>query len=81
LIAIILALIWDWGGNMDFWTAVVAIVAISSLSGVSATFFKHRSEKPVQDDSRLEALEQRIEQLERIVTDKRSKLRDDIDSL
>ena len=76
---------------MDFFTVALCIVAVVMLSNVLLTYIKTKHQRTHSDEleQRLYALEnrdqsdleERVANLERIVTDKRSTLKDEIDSL
>jgi hypothetical protein len=74
---------------MDGYTMVVAIVSIAMVAGIIRHGQKMRAMKrgvgpspeTEANTKRIEKLEERIKVLEKIVTDRRSKLADDIDSL
>ena len=63
---------------------VVAIVAITTVAKVISDIAKVRKNVKIRDDElidRIGVLEDRIKVLEQIVTDKKGRLRDEIDSL
>jgi len=74
---------------MDVYTMVVVIVVITMTAGVINHYIKARTKMtdPGELDDlhqrldRLEKLEGRVRTLEKIVTDKKTKLADEIDSL
>ncbi|WP_320823045.1 hypothetical protein [Reinekea sp.] len=67
---------------MDFWIYIVAIVAIGTVGEIAKKWLALQKPKQNADDTaRVDAMEERLRNLERIVTDKRSHLNDQIDSL
>ena len=63
---------------------VVIIVAITTGAKVISDIAKMRKNVKIRDDElidRIDVLEDRIKVLEQIVTDKKGRLRDEIDSL
>ena len=74
---------------MDIFTMVVVIVVVTMTAGVINHWLKSRHTKvnPAEMDEinhrlgRLEKLEKRVTVLEKIVTDKKTKLADEIDNL
>ena len=72
---------------MSMWSAIVLIVLISVGGGVANNFAKARarSERRSESDaligSELAALRERVEVLEKIVTDPRNELRRELDAL
>lgn len=74
---------------MDVYTMVVVIVTITMVAGVTNHWIKTRHKKAEPADmkdirgrlDRLEKLEGRVTVLEKIVTDKKTKLADEIDNL
>ncbi len=74
---------------MDIYTMVVVIVAVTMVAGVMNHWIKskHKKADPAEMDdihkrlNRLEKLEGRVMVLEKIVTDKKTKLADEIDNL
>lgn len=74
---------------MDVYTMVVAIVSIVAIAGLIKHGQKMRalkkgggiSPETEANTGRIEKLEERIKVLEKIVTDRRAKLADDIDAL
>jgi predicted DNA-binding transcriptional regulator len=69
---------------MNIFSAMVAVAAIFGIVAVARYWFESRRSAPADDD-RIERLEEefreRIETLERIVTDQREELRKKIDDL
>lgn len=72
---------------MSFWTAIVTIIAIVFLADIIAKFMKAKSSSR-KDDAELEAalkqveeLEKRIRVLERIVTENKFDLKNEINKL
>lgn len=69
---------------MNIFSAMVAVAAIFGIVAVARYWFESRRSEPV-DDERIDRLEnefrERIETLERIVTDQREELRKKIDDL
>lgn len=70
---------------MQVFEFVIIIVALGILAGMFKSWLKHKEKhaKPdtSQSDARIDKLEARVQVLERIITDKAEKLKDDIDSL
>ena len=71
----------------NVFTFVIIIVIVVSLSELAKTYLKQRETKTETDEnlnetlSKIEALEERIQVLERIVTEKRYDLKKEIDDL
>jgi Na+-transporting methylmalonyl-CoA/oxaloacetate decarboxylase gamma subunit len=71
----------------NVFTFVVIIVIVVSLSELAKTYIKQRDKKPESNEDldetikKIEALEERIQVLERIVTEKRYDLKKEIDDL
>jgi len=71
----------------NVFTFVIIIVIVVSLSELAKTYLKQRETKTETDEdlnetlSKIEALEDRIQVLERIVTEKRYDLKKEIDNL
>lgn len=70
---------------MQVFEFVIVIVALATLGSMFRGWLKHREKhaKPIapESDPRIDALEKRVQVLERIVTDKAEKLKDDINNL
>lgn len=73
---------------MSMWAAIVSIVAIVFGADTIAKISKNRAQKKATDDKELEealarvkALEERIQVLERIVTENKFDLRSEINKL
>ena len=75
---------------MDFWTAIVVIVLCSFAFSFFTDWVKTKNKRSVKDlASRVDALEQqptsdleeRVANLEKILTDPKTQLKDKIDSL
>ena len=74
---------------MDVFEMVVWIVVVSCITGVITTWLKSRSEQggdvaaalSKDQDEKIAALEDRIQVLERLVTDNREALKREIDAL
>ncbi len=69
---------------MDVFSMIVAIVAITAAGKAISDITKARQKSRDRDSElseRVEQLEERIRTLEQIITDKKSRLRDEIDSL
>lgn len=70
---------------MQIFEFLVAVVVIGTLASMFRSWLKHKENhsnaEPEQSSTRIDALEARIEVLERIVTDKAEKLKDDINNL
>lgn len=71
---------------MDVFTMVVVIVAIACTAGVAEKYFKARtaqSNRPIDEDVRadIDRLRERVEVLEKIVTDERYDLEQQINRL
>ncbi|MBM4204176.1 MAG: hypothetical protein FJ194_08530 [Gammaproteobacteria bacterium] len=72
---------------MSMWSAIVLIVLISIAGGVANNFAKarargeRRNESDALIGSELAALRERVEVLEKIVTDPRNELRRELDAL
>jgi len=66
---------------------VVCIVAIVMCANVIQSYFKHKNKKPETDPeleetlAKIDVLEERIQVLERIVTENRFDLKNEIDNL
>jgi phage shock protein B len=71
----------------NVFTFVIIIVIVVSLSELAKTYLKQRETKTETDEdlnetlAKIEALEERIQVLERIVTEKRYDLKKEIDDL
>lgn len=71
----------------NVFTFVVIIVIVVSLSELAKTYLKQRDRKPDPNEDleetllKIEALEERIQVLERIVTENRYDLKKEIDNL
>ena len=71
----------------NVFTFVIIIVIVVSLSELAKTYIKQRDKKPEPNEdldetiAKIEALEERIQVLERIVTEKRYDLKKEIDDL
>ncbi len=70
---------------MHVFEFVVFVVVIGALASMFKSWLKHKENHSnsgtEQSSARIDALEARIEVLERIVTDKAEKLKDDINNL
>ena len=67
---------------MDIFVFILAIVALGILGDIVKKNMDSKSKKTSSDnDSRFDALEERIVTLERIVTDQKTQLKQKIDSL
>jgi ribonuclease HI len=67
---------------MDFWIYIVAIVAIGTVGEIAKKWLALQKPKRNADDTaRIDAMEERLRTLERIVTDKRNNLNEQIDRL
>ena len=72
---------------MDLWTMIVLVVAIGCGTGVADSYFKTQRGKKSQQSSDdavnkdFAELRQRIEVLEKIVTDKKYQLQKELDQL
>jgi len=71
---------------MEVFPFIVAIVAITTVGGLLRQLIqsrtpKHQAASEQDNDLRFKEMEERIQTLERIVTDQRSSLRSEIDSL
>ena len=73
--------------NSNLVFMIVMIVGIVTCANVLQTYFKHRNKQPEVDEeledtlAKMERLEERIKVLERIVTENRFDLKNEIDSL
>ncbi len=70
---------------MQVFEFVIIIVALGIMAGMFKNWLQHK-EKDMQadaskSDDRIDKLEARVQVLERIVTDKAEKLKDDINNL
>lgn len=70
---------------MHVFEFVIIVVALATLGGMFRGWLSHKEKhaKPIapESDPRIDALEKRVQVLERIVTDKAEKLKDDINNL
>ena len=72
---------------MDLWTMIVLVVAIGCGTGVAESYFKTQRNKRSQrsSDEAIEKtvaeLRQRVEVLEKIITDKKYQLQKELDQL
>lgn len=70
---------------MQVFEFVIVIVALATLGSMFKGWLNHKEKhaKPIdpESDPRIDALEKRVQVLERIVTDKAEKLKDDINNL
>ena len=74
---------------MHVFEFVIIVVALATFGGMFTKWLshrekhreKHRSDDTLESDRRIDALEKRVQVLERIVTDKAEKLKDDINNL
>lgn len=72
---------------MDLWTMIVLVVAIGSGTAVAESYFKtqraKKSQQPADDATNkdLAELRQRVEVLEKIVTDRKYQLQRELDQL
>lgn len=72
---------------MGLWEMIVAVVALGVVAQVIRAYFKSNeqggasSEEAAKQIERIRGLEKRIEVLEKIATDKRINLKDEIDQL
>ncbi|MAD06126.1 MAG: hypothetical protein CMP86_01800 [Gammaproteobacteria bacterium] len=72
---------------MDLWTMIVLVVAIGCGTGVAESYFKtqraKKSQQPADDATNkdLAELRQRVEVLEKIVTDRKYQLQRELDQL
>tara|TARA_B100000902_G_scaffold143878_1_gene141313 strand:- start:451 stop:669 length:219 start_codon:yes stop_codon:yes gene_type:complete len=72
---------------MDLWTMIVLVVAIGCGTGVADSYFKTQRGKKSQQSSDdavnkdVAELRQRVEVLEKIVTDKKYQLQKELDQL
>lgn len=71
---------------MEVFEFVLAIIFIATVGGIAkeALRYKHKaasSKQSDQKDERIEALEERVATLERILTDDKERLRREIDDL
>jgi predicted dinucleotide-utilizing enzyme len=67
---------------MDFWIYIVAIVAIGTLGKIATKWLAlQKPRRNADETARIDAMEERLRTLERIVTDKRSTLNEQIDRL
>ena len=72
---------------MDLWTMIVLVVAIGCGAGVAESYFKtqraKRSQQPADEatNNDLAELRQRVEVLEKIVTDRKYQLQRELDQL
>ena len=72
---------------MDLWTMIVLVVAIGCGTGVAESYFKTQRNKRSQRssdeaiDKTVAELRQRVEVLEKIITDKKYQLQKELDQL
>ena len=72
---------------MDLWTMIVLVVAIGCGTGVAESYFKtqraKKSQQPADEATNrdLAELRQRVEVLEKIVTDRKYQLQRELDQL
>ena len=72
---------------MDLWTMIVLVVAIGCGTGVAESYFKtqraKKSQQPADEATNkdLAELRQRVEVLEKIVTDRKYQLQRELDRL
>ena len=72
---------------MDLWTMIVLVVAIGCGTGVAESYFKTQRNKRSQRssdeaiDKTVAELRQRVEVLEKIITDKKYHLQKELDQL
>ena len=71
---------------MEFWGFIVAIVFITTAGNIASQALKNRAKAEKNQsneeyEQRLAVMEERLQTLERIVTDKKTDLRDKIESL
>jgi hypothetical protein len=72
---------------MDLWTMIVLVVAIGCGTGVAESYFKtqraKKSQQPADEETNkdLAELRQRVEVLEKIVTDRKYQLQRELDRL
>ena len=72
---------------MDLWTMIVLVVAIGCGAGVDESYFKtqraKKSQQPADEATNkdLAELRQRVEVLEKIVTDRKYQLQRELDQL
>jgi hypothetical protein len=71
---------------MDVFVFVTAIVGIGTFGGIIREVIKndakkHKNQNSEEVNARFEEMEQRIQTLERIVTDQKSQLKEKINSL
>ncbi len=69
---------------MDVFSMIVAIVAITAAGKAISDITKARQKSKDRDSEltdRVEQLEERVRTLELIITDKKSRLKDEIDAL
>jgi hypothetical protein len=74
-------------GTMELWDMIVAVTVTAVIGGIY--FEKQKSKERIElarlnsgaDNGRLKQLEERVEVLERLATDKRSRLKEEIDAL
>ena len=72
---------------MDLWTMIVLVVAIGCGTGVAESYFKtqraKKSQQPADEETNkdLAELRQRVEVLEKIVTDRKYQLQRELDQL
>lgn len=77
---------------MNQYTMVVAIVAIALFAGVVNRYLKLQARRPSEEEeaerqeaqrklARVDELEERVRVLERIVVDRKERLREEIDTL
>lgn len=70
---------------MQVFEFLVAVVVIGTLASMFRSWLKHKENHintdTEQSSKRMDALEARVQVLERIVTDKAEKLKDDINNL
>ena len=72
---------------MGLWEMIVAVVALGVAAQIITAYFKSKEQGSASSEgiseqiSRIDTLEKRIEVLERIATDKRNNLKEEIDNL